>query len=218
MMAVSPAGDVEGYLIYGLDDEKSQGREVAADNWQAHLALLRYHALLFDEDSIPTNLQYFLPLDSPLTHWLIDTLEVPDTSHWRSPAEEWGVRSTMYHHRFTGWMSSLTDFPLLLASMLPELRARWQRALAHWDGEIAVSVEGLTRVLRLSGNRVDVLEQATSTPHSLVLSPQALIQLAFGYRHVQELADISSLPDNVRSALAILFPPGHTWIPRTDWF
>lgn len=219
MVAVSPQGKVEGYLLHGLDAEMSQGREVAADSWQALLALLRYHALLFAGDSTPAELQYFLPLESPAVHWMIDHLEVPDTSSWLDLSQGWGIRSLTSHHRFTGWMGSLVHFPRLLDSMLPELQARWRRALAHWQGEIALKVAEETRVLRLDGTTVELNGQsATSTHYRLELTPQATVQLAFGYRPIQELSDLSPLSEDTRAALALLFPTGHTWIPRTDWF
>jgi predicted N-acetyltransferase YhbS len=219
LMAVSPEGKVEGYLQHGTDAEMSQGREVAADSWQALLALLRYHALLFADDSAPAELQYFLPLESSAVHWMIDRLEVPDTSSWQNPSQGWGVRSLTSHHRFTGWMGSLIHFPLLLDSMLPEFQARWQRALAHWNGEIALSVEGETRVLRCNGTGIELAEQpGTPAAQRLELTPQAAVQLVFGYRPVQELSDISHLPETARAALALLFPTGHTWLPRSDWF
>jgi len=218
LMALSPQGAVEGYLLHGTDEELAQGRELAADNWNALLALLHSHAHLFDGEATPTSLLYFLPHEAPMTHWLIDTLQVPDTSQWGSPALEWGVRGLSYHHRFTGWMGCLTNFPLLLASLLPEFQARWQRSLAHWTGEISLTVDGQTRVIRLDGTEVQLAEASLSAPSRLELTPQALVQLVFGYRPLSGLTDISHLSADARSALAILFPAGHTWIPYSDWF
>jgi predicted N-acetyltransferase YhbS len=218
MVALSPQGNIEGYLLHGVDDEMAQGQEVAADNWDTLLALLHYHARLFSEDSAPTTLLYFLPLDAPMTHWIIDTLTVPDTLQWHSPAQEWGVRSLAYHHHFTGWMGCLTNFPLLMASIVPELQARWQRSLAQWSGEIVFTVAGQTRVLHIDGAHIQLREKAATNSYQLELSPQALVQLVFGYRPLSQLTTTEHLSDQARWALAILFPTGHTWIPRSDWF
>lgn len=218
VIALSAQGDAEGYLLYGMDDKVAQGREVAADNWDALLALLHYHARLFDGSAAPATLQYVLPLGDPAIHQMIDTLEVPDTSQWQSPAEEWSVRGLSYHHRFAGWMACLIDFPLLMNSILPELQARWQRSLAHWAGEILFAVDGQTRVLRFDGGGVQLADSPGSAHEQLELTPQAMVQLVFGYHPLSRLADISHLSNDARSALAILFPSGHTWIPRTDWF
>jgi len=218
LVALSPQGAIEGYLLHGKDEEMAQGRELAVDNWDALLALLHYHAHLFDEEAAPTSLLYFLPHEAPMTHWLIDTLQIPDTSQWGSPALEWGVRGLSYHHRFAGWMGCLTDFPLLLTSLLPEFQTRWQRSLAHWTGEISLTVDGQTCVIHLDGAEVRLAEASLSAPARLELTPQALVQLVFGYRPLSGLADISHLSADARSVLAILFPAEHTWIPCSDWF
>jgi predicted N-acetyltransferase YhbS len=218
LIALSPQGDIEGYLLHGQNDRLAQGREVAADTLDALLALLRYHACLFADEQAPSSLLYFLPHEAPLTHWLIDTLHVPDTSQWGSPALEWGVRTLSYHHRFAGWMSCLVDFPLLLDALLPELQARWQRSFAHWSGEIDLSVAGQTCTLCLEETRVRLAAPSQPAAHHLQLRPQALVQLLFGYRPLCRLADLSLLSAEACRALAILFPAGHTWIPCSDWF
>ncbi len=153
-----------------------------------------------------------------MTQWMIDALEVPDTSQWHSPALEWGVRGLTYHHRFTGWMGRLINFPAVMAALLPELQARWQRSLAQWTGDIVLTVARETCVLRIEGADVQLVAHPAGTAQRLELTPQALIQWIFGYRPLSQLADISYLPNDACSALPILFPPGHTWLPGTDWF
>lgn len=219
VVAYSPWGQVVGYLLCGAGDEIVTGREIVANNWDALLSLLQYHAHLFDNDNAPRTLLYRLPLNAPMTQWMIDALEVPDTSQWRTPPEEWGVRSMAYHHRFTGWMGRLINFPALMTAVLPELQLRWRRSMAHWSGDLMLSVDGETRVLRIGGVDVQLTEHAdATTAYHLDLTPQALVQGIFGYRQLSHLANVSHLPEDARSALSILFPPGHTWIPGTDWF
>jgi predicted N-acetyltransferase YhbS len=218
LIACSPQGDIEGYLLHGQNEQQAQGREVAADNLDALLALLRYHTCLFADGQVPSSLLYFLPREAPMTHWLIDTLQVPDTSQWGSPALEWGVRTLSYHHRFAGWMSCLVNFPLLLAALLPELQARWRRSYACWRGSIDLTVAGQTCTLCLEDTLLRLATTSQPAPHHLELSPQALVQLLFGYRPLLGLADLSLLSAEARCALTILFPPGHTWIPCSDWF
>ena len=218
LIAHSPQGQIEGYLQHDIENELSEGHEVATDSWDALLALLRYHAELFDAGAASNSLQYFLAPESPMTHWIIDKLEVPDTSQWHAPAQEWGARSITHHHRFTGWMASLINYPLLMDSLLPELQARWQRSLARWGGEINLVVEGQNRVLHLNETEVQWAEHTGGLLSQVELSAQAFVQLVFGYRPLSQLVDTSYLATDARYALAILFPTGHTWIPRTDWF
>jgi hypothetical protein len=164
-------------------------------------------------------MRYLLPLNSPLTYQMIDRLEVPDTSAWRSVAQGWGVQSIAYHHRFTGWMACLVNFTLAMQSALPELQARWRRSLARWQGKILLAVNGEHMLLAVNGSQVALTVPADAADaYRVELTPQAFVQLFFGYRPLAVLADLSSLPADAQSALAILFPVGHTWIPSTDWF
>lgn len=218
VLAISPGGVVEGYLFHGVGDETAQGREVAADTWEALLALLQYHVYLLDNDPATRTLLYFMPLDAPMMQWMIDALEVPDTSQWKSPAREWGVRGSVYHHRFAGWMGCLIDFPLLMHTILPELQARWQHSLAQWSGEFTLVVDGQTCTLRLNDADVQLVEGVHTVAYQLELTSQDLVQLVFGYRALPQLTNVSHIPGDACTALAILFPSSHTWISHTDWF
>lgn len=218
-VAISPEGRVEGYLFHRTGEEMSHGPEIVAENWDALLALLQHHAHLFDEDAAaPKVLRYFLPLDAPIMQWMADMLEVPDTSQWTHSSLEWGMLTQSYHHRFTGWMACLTSFSLLMRSILPELQARWRRSLAQWRGEIALTINGETRVLNINGAEIQLTEHNSSTAYQLELTPQAMIQWVFGYRPLSQLTGTAHLSNDASAALAILFPRGHTWIPMTDWF
>jgi predicted N-acetyltransferase YhbS len=218
LVALSERGSVEGYLFPGTEDELHQGRELAADSWDAQLALLQYHARQFEDATAPRTLLYFLPLSSPLTEAMIDTLEVPNTSHWQSSAEEWGVRSLAYHHRFTGWMARLVDFPALMQAIVPELQFRWRRSLAQWSGNIGLQVNSQVCTFNFDGVSLRLVEEADCVAPLLELTPQALLQLLFGYRSLDRLANSVHLSREAHCALAILFPTGHTWIPCSDWF
>src|SRR5439155_2365706 len=99
LLAVDADGQSQGYLSLWQGVDRSQAQELAADNWSAALALLQYHARLLNGSAAPASLRYRLPPTAPVLRELIDHLEVPDTSHWGSPAEEWVVRSQSYHHR-----------------------------------------------------------------------------------------------------------------------
>jgi len=218
LVAQSAQGQIVGYLIHGKDDNANRGQELVADSWDATLALLHYHASLFTGEATPNTLFYGLPADALLTQWMIDYLEVPDTSQWGSPANEWSVRELTVRHRHAGWMARLINYPLMLEALLPELRARWQRSLAQWSGDIILNVDGESAMLRLDGSAVQLLESVNATAYRVDLTAQALVQLIFGYRSLARLTEISHLPAGVGAALSILFPTGHTWIPGSDWF
>lgn len=220
VVAVAPDGTIQGY-ISGF--EGTIAHEVAADNWEALLALMQYHAYLFKENETPSaTLRYRLPPHDRLVQWMLDHLEVPDTSHWRHPAEEWVVRTESYHHRHAGWMGRIVDLPNLLAASLPELQRRWQRGLAQWNGRVALSIGGELCVLHIDGRQVtlgDPLHVASGV-EAILLTPQIFTQLVFGYRSVAQAIEDSGqeVSEELLSVLSILFPTGHTWLASSDWF
>ena len=115
-------------------------------------------------------------------------------------------------------MGRLINFPVLMAAVLPELQVRWQRSMARWGGDITLIVDGEACVLHIDDVDVQLIEHAGATAYHLELTSQALVQGIFGYRQLSRLTNVSHLPEDAGSALSILFPLGHTWIPGTDWF
>lgn len=219
VVAVAPNGEVQGYLS-GF--EGNVAHEVAADNWEALLALMQYHAYMFKDDSAPTTLRYRLPVQDRLVQWMLDHLEVPDTSHWRHPAEEWVLHGSSYHHRHAGWMGRIVHYPALLQSILPELQRRWQHGLAQWNGRVVLSISGELCVLRINGREIQMGDplHVVSGVDALHLTPQSFTQLVFGYRSIEQIVQDSAqdVSDELLSVLSVLFPSGHTWIARSDWF
>jgi hypothetical protein len=189
------------------------------DTWAAALALLQHHARLLDGPNAPAALRYRIPLSAPVLYELIDALQVPDTSHWRHPPEEWAIRSQTYHHRFAAWMARLVSLPTLAQALLPAWQARWRQSLAHWSGTITLMVGEDTCTLRFDSTQLQLSESSESTT-MVRLSPQRFTQLVFGYRPVALTLqqEEQSPPDEVVTVLSVLFPYGHTWIPLSDWF
>jgi predicted N-acetyltransferase YhbS len=218
VVAVAPNGEVQGYLS-GFDGNVAH--EVAADNWEALLALMQYHAYMFKDDDATTTLRYRLPRHDRLVQWMLDHLEVPDTSHWRHPADEWVLRGGSYHHRYAGWMGRIVHFPTLMQTMLPELQRRWQHGLAQWNGRVVLSIGGELCVLHIDGRRIELGDplHVASGVEAIQLTPQIFTQLIFGYRSAEQALEACSqnVPDELLSVLSILFPPDHTWIARSDW-
>jgi predicted N-acetyltransferase YhbS len=219
VVAIAPNGEVQGYLS-GF--EGNMAHEVAADNWEAMLALMQYHAYMFAGDNVPTTLRYRLALQDRLVQFLLDHLEVPDTSRWKHPADEWVLRSETYHHRYAGWMGRIVHFPTLMQAILPELQRRWQRGLAQWNGRVVLSIDGELYVLHIDGRQVEPGDpvHAASGVEAIQLTSQIFTQLVFGYRSAEQAVQASSqdVSDELLSVLSVLFPTGHTWIPRSDWF
>ncbi len=210
----------QGFLSLRGSTELFQAQELAADTWPATLALLQHHARLLDGPEAPATLRYRMaPTAAPL-QWMIDHLEIPDTSHWHGAAEEGAVKGRSYHHRFAGWMARLVSLPVLAQALLPEWQARWQRSLAHWPGTISLHVGEEACTLHIDGTQLQLDSRPDAANETLQLSPQAFIQLVFGYRPVTWVTKQTGqlLKSDLLSVLGILFPTGHTWIPSSDWF
>ena len=213
LLAVDPDGSTRGYVILSSGEEYPQALEMAAENWSAAVALLQYHAHLLSGPDAPDVLHYRLPPTAPLLQWMIDNLEVPDTTLWRHPADEWGVRSQSFHHRYTGWMARLVSLPTLAREILPEWQARWQRSLAQWSGKVSLVVDNEVCTLHIDGSELTLAEQPRPADLTLQLTLQEFVQLLFGYRPVSQ-----AISGELHSILNILFPAGHTWIPSSDGF
>jgi predicted N-acetyltransferase YhbS len=217
MVAQAENGDIEGYLYLHLE-EQARAREVAATDWPALHALLYYHATRFDEHDAPATLHYILSPDSLLAHWMIDHLEVPDTSQWHGATLEGAVHGRSYHHRHAAWMARIVHLPTLMAALLPELQERWRRTLASWHGELVFTIGDEAFALHIHDRTVQLVEVPGTTSAHVTLSSQQFVEVLFGYRPLSYFVHTRALEGEPGQALALLFPAGHTWIPASDWF
>ncbi len=217
VLALAPNGEIHGYLSF---IEGNIGHEMAADNWEAMLALLHYHAHLLEGTDATETLIYRLPLDSFMVQMMIEQLEVPETSQWRHPADEWVLKSEEYHHRDAGWMARFVHLPTFMQAMLPELQARWQKGLARWMGVLRLVVGEEVATLHIAGADLRLDDEAGDSAFTVQFTPQAFTQLASGYRAVDWAvrSGQNDLSADVLAVLAVLFPQGHAWIARSDWF
>jgi hypothetical protein len=119
-------------------------------------------------------------------------------------------------------MARIIHLPTLLQAILPELQSRWQRGLAQWNGRVALSIDGELCVLHIDGGRVVLGDSVHVVPdvEAIQLTSQIFTQLVFGYRSAAQAVQACSqdVSDEQLSVLSILFPAGHTWIARSDWF
>ena len=227
LLAINPADQVRGYLFLAAAQARgnfflagTQVWELAVDDWLAAVALLRYHVRLVESQQGQEAFVYTVPPASPVAHWMVENLEVVDISTWDNPTFGWAVREQTFRHRNAGWMARLVSLPTLIQAMLPEWQARWQRSLAHWSGDVSLTVGDETFTLRIAGTNLDLQDTSSTSVDALVLTPQAFVQAVFGYspitRGIQQREH--PLPDDMTTVLTILFPTGQTCIPASDWF
>jgi hypothetical protein len=225
---------------------RSKASELAVDNWAAARALLRHHAQLLEGSATPSTLQYLVPPAAPIFQEMIDHLEVPDTSHWQHPADEWVVLTQSLHHRDAGWMARLVDLPTVAQAMLPEWQERWRRSLAHWSGNLLFITGDESFILHIEGSELRLVNSGIDASEVIPLTPELFTQVLFGYRSIASTPirpanagedgrpqgsplragrnewDVHQsgtfMRDDLLSVLNVLFPTGHCWIPASDWF
>jgi hypothetical protein len=168
----------------------------------------------------PVAVLYSVPPMSPVAQWMREYLEVTDIATWDAPVFGWAVREQTFRHRNAGWMVRLVCLPALTRAMVPEWRARWQRSLARWSGDVSLMVGHETFTLRITGRDLQLLDQPDSTGNMLRLTPQAFAQVVFGYCPIARVIQTQEgyLSSDLEVVLTILFPTGLTWIPTSDWF
>jgi hypothetical protein len=219
-LAVHPDGQIEGYLALRSGAYRFQASELAVDNWDAARSLLRHHARLVEGPDMPSTLLYLIPPTAAALQDMIDHLQVPDTSHWQRPADEWVVRSQTFHHPDAGWMACLIDLSAVAQAMLPEWQERWRRSLADWSGSVLLRVGDEGCLLQIEGSDLRLVNLGTNRAEVIQLTPELFTQLLFGYRPIALAIDQhrTLMHDDLPAVLNVLFPTGHCWIPASDWF
>jgi predicted N-acetyltransferase YhbS len=230
LVASDPDDRVRGYLFRGAVQARgafffagTQVWELVVDDWPAAVALLQSHARRAESmarTTVPETFLYNVPPLSPLFDLLLEHLEVLDLSLWDMPVLGWAVRKHTFCHRRAGWMARLVNLPALTRAMLPEWQARWHRSLAHWSGDISLMVGDEAFTFRFAGTDLQLLETSDPCAKTFSLTPQAFIQVVFGYCPVTSVMqpDVRLFSDALTTVLTILFPTGQTWIPTSDWF
>ena len=190
LVAIDPADQVRGYLFLAAAQARgpfflagTQVWELVVDDWPAAVALLQYHVRLVEGETsttTPETFLYSIPPMSPLAGFLVENLEVVDSSTWDMPVFGWAVREQTFHHRHAGWMARLVNVPALAQAMLPEWQARWQRSLAHWSGDVSLMVSDEAFTLRIEGSDLQLLAAPSTTAKALLLTPGSFTQVVFG--------------------------------------
>lgn len=224
ILALAPNGNAEGYLIPSRQADQSLAVEVAASTWPAALALLQHHARLVAASSEPSDHIYWpLPPDATTTYLLADHLTLPSLPADMDPVRAWAMRGETYMLRPAGWMARLVSLRHLLQALAPELERRWRRSRVPWVGPFILTVGDETCALDVRDDGISLLDTLPDNLPTVTITQQYFTQLLFGYRSITYIAARMAeaghrIPAALLPALAIMFPPGHPWIPGTDAF
>ena len=209
-VAVDSAGELRGYLQFSWERRVSRASEVVAEDWDAAIALLRWHSSFVDEQSgegePSRELFWPLPLDSQLCEMLGDRLP---------------IRTEVRRQPNAGWMARPTSTRALLTAILPLLRDR--AAGLDESAEVRFAVDGtegeepLGAIVSLAGAR---LADADRLDGALRFAAGGFTQVVFGFRSVERLARVTDdpLPSRQRRALNVLFPREPVFIAGSNAF
>jgi GNAT superfamily N-acetyltransferase len=221
LLALDPAGQPAGYLLFPWGPDRSRAVEVAANSLPAVAALLQYHARLLEALSEPpTELFWRVPSDSPTIYLLIDHLLASETSTGGGASRSWLVQSQTYRHADTGWLARPGSVQALAEAMLPGWQDRWQQSTPRWSGALTFALAEDRFTLEVSQAGIRLLESPPAQASTLSLTAQAFTQLLFGYRPLAWVLEQAGqpVPDDLLPALKALFPPVTTWIAGSDDF
>lgn len=210
-VAVDGRGVVQGYLMQYTRPERLVTSEVAANDWQAALALLQKGVELqveFRGGAGDVEISWPLPTNSATYYLLSDHLP---------------LQSQVTHTPDADWMARTAHLPTLIDGLLPLWNERWQRYNAGRSGTLAVTIDDESFLLGSDGVGIHLLDPMTSSSHAarqVVMSQQVFTQVLFGYRPISWAAKQSgqSIPEDLHGALDILFSQTETWIPGSDAF
>ncbi len=224
IVTLAPNGNAEGYLIPSRQADQSLAVEVAADTWPAALTLLQHHARLVAASPEPSDHLYWpLPPDATTTYLLADHLTLPSLPPNMDPVRAWAMRGETYTLRPAGWMARLVSLRHLLQALAPELNHRWRHARIPWVGPFILTVGDESCALDVRDDGIALLDTLPDNAPTVTITQQYFTQLLFGYRPITYIAARMAeagrhIPSALLPPLAILFPPGHLWIPGTDAF
>ena len=219
ILVTDASGTVTAAMLVANAEHPQQAFDIMADDWESIRTLLHYSANLLATDD-GTEIHWRIPLDSAVSTILSDHLQLPGYIQGTDPQVLYAVRSQTYHFANAAWMARLVNFPVVAQAMTAVWQQRWQGALAHWHGSLALQVEHEQIVLTIDGYSITVSDAPSSDTLWVTFTAASFIQLLFGYRTIAWAAQQSgnSVPENAVVPLHILFPSGNTWIPASDAF
>ncbi len=206
-LAMDSMGRACGYLILHNSGDQSRAVEVAADSWQAAVALLQAHAELLERaPQPPAELRWPLPLDGTTYYLLAD--------HVRLTSEVLSIPNAE-------WMARPASLPALVDALTPEWERRLRLQHAGRALLLTQAIGEYTLTLSFDGAALALTtSEETKLKVDVVLSLQVFMKLLVGYRSpdwaVQQPEQ--HIPAEWLPVLKILYPVSRLWMPGTDEF
>lgn len=208
LVALSPAQELHGYLMFSRRRQLLFGYEAATDNWSATLALLHAHVHLLDAESDPPQeLWWRLPPTDQTFYFLSE--HVP-------------VRSELLSFPNGGWMARPAHLATLLQSLHPLWQEYWRgrSRLVDWSGVVALTIDAHSCLLEVTPTSINSITIPSSPLQHVIFSLQVFTQLIFGFRPVSWalLQPGQYIPTELVPLLNVLFPVSEAWVAGSDFF
>ncbi|HEY4383065.1 MAG TPA: GNAT family N-acetyltransferase [Ktedonobacteraceae bacterium] len=208
LVALSPKGELHGYLLLSQSRGKLHAYEVATNTWPATLALLHAHtSLLNAEAEPPQELNWPIPPTDTTFYFL---------------AEHLVLKSQIFTSPNGGWMARPGHLPTLVRSLLPLWQEYWQKRSSQtdWAGTFGLTVDNYTSFFAVTSSSIQPVDGPDPTSQNVMFSSQMFSQLIFGFRSLSWLLLQSGqqIPAKFIPVLNILFPLSQAWIAGSDSF
>jgi predicted N-acetyltransferase YhbS len=206
LLAIDESGRCQGYLLLPWVRTSPNSYEIVAPTWDAASALLQRQAqLLAANEPPPPTLTWALPPGSATFYTLADHLH---------------VESSARHLPSGDWMARIGHLPTFLAAILPHWNERWQQGNRPYNSLIQIDLGDAAFCLDFTGPGLRLHTQPCPSAPLVRLTPQALVQLSFGYRPAGWLArqPANDIPAHLIDILQSLAPNQPGYIPGSDRF
>ncbi len=206
LLAVDENGHTQGYLLPPWVRTNPSSYEAVAPTWDAASALLQHQAqLLAANDPPPPALTWAVPPGSATFYTLADHLH---------------LESSARHLPSGDWMARIGHLPTFLAAILPHWHERWQQSNRRWQEPLVIDLGEASFGLDFDGPDLRLAEPAPANVPPIRLTPQALLQLTFGFRPAWWLArqPANDIPAHLIDTLQTLAPTQPGYIPGSDRF
>lgn len=219
LLAFTPAGEPSGYMLCVGGGARAE--EVAAESWDAALALLQHQAQMVEAlPEAPTELIWAAPPQSPTLFFVLDNLPfsyappLPPYPNW------YVVRSIQRHLPLAGKMARPADLQRLVLNVGQHWSAARRARGGGWTGTLGLMIGDRRFEIAAEGSSLEVRQHIRRAAVDVRLEEGMFMQLLFGFRNVAWAAlqpgqhvDPGALP-----LLQELFPLGYSWFAASDSF
>lgn len=201
IVAVDRHGLLCGYMLQPNTADLSQVLEVAADTWDATVALLQYHGQLVQAATEPSSTLAWSVAQQSQTYYLL--------------AEHIPLKSTIQSIPNAEWMARTASIPDLFAALLPG----WQDSRDIHPAAVRWVIDDIQVGIRNDHGTLSCGQVASDAP-TIRLSQAIFTRMAFRYRPVAwaNRQPGQEIPTQLFRLVERLFASNSLFVPKSDGF